>query len=119
MPTAIRAKMISPSVTKAQGAYHQLKQVLVSGTFKLGEHLVEAMLCQSPGLRPGSGSATAIAQWGKRLLQIGASRRNGSANATRDQTEAGLRMKARVCIDYRKLTEVRPQPPARLELAAA
>ncbi len=39
--------------TKAQDAYHLIKQGLLSGMFKPGERLVEAKVCKSLGLRRG------------------------------------------------------------------
>jgi DNA-binding GntR family transcriptional regulator len=53
MATATRRKTISPAKTKAQDAYHQIKQALLAGTFQPGERLVEARVCQTLGLRRG------------------------------------------------------------------
>ena len=47
MPTVAAPK------TKAQDAYHLIKQGVLSGTFKPGDRLVESKVCETLGLRRG------------------------------------------------------------------
>jgi DNA-binding GntR family transcriptional regulator len=51
MPAGTASK--SGPKTKAQDAYHRIKQGLLKGMFKPGERLVEAKICESFGFRRG------------------------------------------------------------------
>lgn len=47
------AKAKSKGSTKAQDAYRQIKEALLTGQLKPGERLVEARICEAFGLRRG------------------------------------------------------------------